>query len=143
MRRAILVVLAVSLLGADEQKADSKKDLEQLKGTWNVESITVDGAKKEDLTGGKFTFDGDKMMIKLGDMIHEGTFKLDASKEPKQIDVTPGDGPDKDKLLEGIYFLSKDELKLCIGHHSGDERPKDFESKEGSKGLLIVLKRDK
>jgi uncharacterized protein (TIGR03067 family) len=82
-------------------------------------------------------------VVRFHETEHKGTIKLDTDKKPKQIDVTPADGPEKDKVLEGIYTLDKDELKICIAHQAGKERPKEFESKDGSQHLLITLKRDK
>ena len=82
------------------------------------------------------------MHIQGKDKEHKGTFKLDASKKPKQIDITPTDGDEKDKVIHGIYSLEKDELKICIAR--GDkERPTEFESKEGSGHMLVTLKRAK
>jgi len=144
MRRVLFAALVVGLvIGADEKKDDSKKDLDRLKGKWTVASMELDGKAHEDAVGGKFSFDGDKMHLQIGDMEHSGTFKLDASKEPKQIDVTPADGPEKDQTLEGIYKLTDDELKICIAHASGTSRPKEFKSEEGSHILLFTLKREK
>jgi uncharacterized protein (TIGR03067 family) len=142
MRHTVfLAVIAILFVAADEKKSDDKKDLELLKGKWTLVSLQANGQTKEDASGGEFTFDGDKLHIKLNDQEHSGRFKLDASKKPKQIDVTPADGPEKDKLLEGIYSLSKNELKICIAHHAGPARPKEFTSTEGSDVMLLTLKR--
>jgi uncharacterized protein (TIGR03067 family) len=141
MRRALFVAMLVGLVaGADGKKDDAKADQERLKGTWTIVSIERDGKANENAVGGKVTFDGDTMTFKVKDNEHKGTFKLDPTKKPRQIDLTPGDGPEKDKVVEGIYSLKKDELKICIAH-PGNERPKDFESKEGSGHSLVTLKR--
>ena len=143
MRRVLLAALLVGLiLGADEKKG-GKKDLDLFKGGWTIASLVLDGKTNDDASGGKFTFDGENMVVQIEDKEHKATFKLDASKKPKQMDVTPSDGPEKDKVLEGIYALTDDELKICIAHHAGTERPKEFESKEGTGHLLVTLKRAK
>jgi uncharacterized protein (TIGR03067 family) len=51
------------------------------------------------------------MVIQLKDKEHKATFKLDQTKNPKEIDVTPSDGPEKDKVLQGVYSLTEDEPK--------------------------------
>ena len=144
MRRALFAALVIGLVvGTDEKKDDNKKDLDHLKGNWTIVSMELDGKTNEGAIDGKFSFDGENMRIQIKDMEHKGTFKLDTGKKPKQINVTPADGPEKDKVLEGIYELAKDELKICIGHDSEAARPKEFESKEGSHHLLVKLKREK
>jgi uncharacterized protein (TIGR03067 family) len=145
----LLQVLTVAALGlvlvaADDKKDDAKKDKEKLAGKWTIVSVTHDGkeddkAKEE----GTATFEGDELTIHLGGKDHKGTFKIDPDKKPKEIDITPGDGPEKDKVLQGIYSLDKDELKICITHDSAGSRPTELESKEGSKTLLIVFKKAK
>src|SRR2546421_4017851 len=144
MRRALFVVLVAGLVvGADKKNDDGKKDLDLFKGGWTIGTMVLNGKPHDDAVGGKFTFDGENMVIQIKDREHKGAFKLDAGKKPKQIDVTPSDGPEKDKVLEGIYQLERDELKICIAHAPGTDRPKEFESKEGSERLLLTLKRDK
>jgi uncharacterized protein (TIGR03067 family) len=143
MKRAVSVALLLALVaGADEKKSDAKKDKDLLKGTWVISSMERGGKPNEKSIGDKVTFDGDSLIVQGKDEEHKGTYKLDATKKPKQIDVTPGDGPEKDKVLRGIYSLEKDELKICIAHDE-QERPTAFESKEGSEVSLVTLKRDK
>jgi uncharacterized protein (TIGR03067 family) len=70
------------------------------------------------------------------------TFKLDPSKNPKQIDM---------KVVErsmdtfhGIYELAGDNLKLCC-FETNVERPTKFATDPAQKGtqFLFVLKRQK
>lgn len=144
MRRVLFTALVVGLVGGtDEKKDDNKKDLDHLKGNWTIVSMEIDGKNHEDGVDSKFSFDGENMHVRIKDMEHKAKFKLDTGTKPKQIDVTPADGPEKDKVLQGIYELAKDELTICIGHDSGTARPKEFESKEGSHHLLVKLKLEK
>ena len=73
-------------------------------------------------------------------MEHKGTFKIDPSKKPKQIDVTPGDGPETGKVLLGIYSPTKDELKISMARRK--ERPKSLDGKP-ARNFIMTLKRDK
>jgi uncharacterized protein (TIGR03067 family) len=69
-----------------------------------------------------------------------GTFTVNAAK--KTIERKDLEGSNKDKTFQGIYEIKADTLKTCWGE-AGKERPKTFESKEGSKRELDVLKRAK
>jgi uncharacterized protein (TIGR03067 family) len=71
----------------------------------------------------------------------EGTGKLDPSKKPKAADWTiTSEGDLKDRVALGIYDVTKDTWKHCFAL---DNRPEQFESKEGSKVTYAVLKRVK
>jgi len=120
------------------------KDKEKLQGTWTLTSIAYDG-KAIPLPAGKtvtLTFTGDKVAFKEdGDKAaQDGTFKLDASKNPKHIDLNKGGAAKEDD--KAIYSLDGDMLKICLGGKlSGDgkaERPAAFDS---PMTILMVFKR--
>lgn len=67
---------------------------------------------------------------------------LDPAKNPKEIDVTPGDGPEAGKVLKGVYSINKEELKICLAH-SGKDRPKTLEGKPDDGCFIVTLKRGK
>jgi uncharacterized protein (TIGR03067 family) len=142
MKHTLFVaMIAVFLVTADDKKPDGKKDLDLVKGKWTIVSVIEDGKTNEEESGGTITFAEDKMVLQVRDGEHTGTFKLDTGKKPKQIDVTPLDGPEKGKVMEGIYELTKDGLKICIADHAGTIRPTAFASKEDSGLVLLTLKR--
>jgi uncharacterized protein (TIGR03067 family) len=66
----------------------------------------------------------------------EGTFELDASKNPRQIDFVRGQA-----RRIGIYELDGDNLKLRFG--PADDRPKEFKTKPRTEHSLFALKRKK
>ena len=136
MKRLLPVLLVGLIMGADD-----KKELDQLKGTWTITAFEVGGEGPPEMKG-TFTFDGQKLRVKLNEMDHEATFKIDPGKKPKEIDVTPGDGPEAGKVLPGIYSISKDELKISLSHE-GKERPKSLEGKPEEGNFIMTLKRDK
>ena len=140
---AALLSMASSSLCAD----DAKKDSEGLQGTWEVVEFTADGKlyPEEIPKEIKLTFKGEKMLISGPGGIgkREYSFKLDPSKKPKAIDVTPLDGPFKDKTVPAIYELSGDELKFCMPNQETKDRPTEFKASEGSKLGLFVSKRSK
>jgi uncharacterized protein (TIGR03067 family) len=165
LKIALSLVLAVTLLGAGagvvsygiqagegtppkqeapgpvlKGKGKAKGDREKIQGTWVVESIKMGGKDlpEEQTRGFKMVFDGDKVSITLDGKVKEGTFKLDPSKKPKEIDVVIKDAP---KTGEGIYKLEGDKLTLCIDD-AGNQRPTEFASEEGTRHGLVVLKRE-
>ncbi|HEX5272859.1 MAG TPA: sigma-70 family RNA polymerase sigma factor [Gemmataceae bacterium] len=154
LRVALTALLVVGALGlgaggiayrsvaaekAEKAKADAaKEDLKQLQGTWVLVSMETGGKKAPegqvpDLT---FVVKDDKGTLKHGDAdAQEGPLKLDAAKDPKEIDMTVGKEP-----IKAIYKLEKDTLTVCTAH-SADERPGAFETKEGTKLAVLVFKR--
>jgi uncharacterized protein (TIGR03067 family) len=132
---ALLLPLALVSVAQGDDKADSA-DLE--KGTWKVTAMSQDGKDvtvdiaKLNLT---FTFKGDTLTIKSAGEMKEGTFKIDSSKTPKEIDLKM----DKDKPADkAIYEINKDTLKIAIGL---SDRPTDF--KGGPKMAVFTLERQK
>jgi uncharacterized protein (TIGR03067 family) len=140
----LLIATAGLLLAADApQKADVKKEVKQLQGTWQMVSHQVDGKPDEALKGAVRVVKGRRFTIRKGDkVLRAGRMKLDPSKEPKWIDVTFTRGPEKGKTRRGIYTLEGDTQKICYGELDG-KRPKEFVSKPGTGHRLVVFKRVK
>jgi uncharacterized protein (TIGR03067 family) len=133
-----LVVLAgASAWGGD----DTKKDQEQIQGTWEPTGLSFGGkafpTPAKNLPTRIFT--GDKLTTKdpgkKGEFaVEEATFKLDAAKDPKHIDITQKrDG----KTVRGIYLLEGDTLKIAY-HLGGEARPTKF---DGDGVFVETLKR--
>jgi uncharacterized protein (TIGR03067 family) len=142
-RYACLFGVTALLLVAADDKDDGKKELKRFAGTWKLESVEIDEGKmapemfkdwrlviKDD---GSFTFT-------IGDQVSKGTFKVDASKKPKTMDITYTEGPKE--TFVGIYELDGDTFKVCLDP-TGKNRPTKFESKKGSGYVLELLKREK
>jgi uncharacterized protein (TIGR03067 family) len=145
MRAKCLVVVAAALflVAADDA---AKKDLDNLQGIWESTSATFDGRDISDDAKFKMKFKGDTITITGNEEITKdyGAFKvkLDPSTTPKSMDLTVTAGDMKDSVLEGIYELKGDELKVCV-KIGARERPTKFESKEGSSTGYVVYKRFK
>jgi uncharacterized protein (TIGR03067 family) len=133
---ALLLPLALVSVALADDKAN-QADLE--KGTWKVtamneagKEITADMLAQVKLN---FTFKGDALTIKSANESKEGTFKIDSSKTPHEIDMKM----EKDKPADkGIYEINKDTLKIAIGV---PDRPADF--KVGAKVVVFTLERQK
>jgi len=122
---------------------EKKPDKEAIQGEWKVTDAKKNGQgppDKDEVIGQKLTFNGDK--LKFGPF--EGEWKLDPSKDPRQIDCTVLEGPEneKGKVSQGVYKLNGDKLTLHLSHPGG-ERPTGFESKEGENCILLTMERVK
>jgi len=111
-----------------------------IRGKWEVSAATFNGTaftgpKNRTLDFGEdevTTFDG-------GAPTGFVAYTLDATTDPKHIDLDSGAG---DKKALGIYTLDKDELRICYAE-PGAGRPARFDSKPGDRVFLLVLKRVK
>jgi uncharacterized protein (TIGR03067 family) len=136
----LTVVLVVAAPAPPEKE---KKDEEKIQGTWVVVSAEeggrVDADKAKDV---KLVFDGETVIVKDPRRDEKAKIKLDPAKKPKTIDITPEEKGAPAKVIQGIYELNGDELKLCFTKEGGT-RPTEFASKPGGDVSLIVLKREK
>ncbi len=142
-----ILVLALTLAGvvaSDPLFAWAADEKNPLAGTWSVVKSEEDGKPSVELVKAKLTFmDGDKLFIKELDKANplEVTFKLDAAKKPKHIDLTRTiDG--RAETATGIWELDGDKLKLCVAEPEVKERPTEFKSKS-RKVIYLELTRDK
>jgi uncharacterized protein (TIGR03067 family) len=139
----LLACPAAASLGAPAPQ--QKSDEELLEGTWQVTSILANGRKE---TGGPeriLTFKRGAITITLGSAgeVFTGKYTLNASKNPKEVDLVFDNGPDPGQAMKGIYTVTAKELTLCIGNRPRKDRPTKFESKPDSDVGLLTLQRKK
>jgi RNA polymerase sigma factor (sigma-70 family) len=123
-------------------KDEAPKDEEKIVGTWAYMSLVKGGQKapEEEVKEGKLIFAADgKLTAKLPQGEKGGTYKLGPAKKPKAITITTENGG----TFLGIYKLERDTLTVCLGDENANDRPTEFASKEGTKVVLLVLKRAK
>jgi uncharacterized protein (TIGR03067 family) len=128
-----------------DDKAALEKETKKFQGTWTLESSVTGGQEipRDQLKGFLVIYEGDKHTLKFGDKVFQvGTQKIDPSKSPKTIDVTMTEGPDKGKVMLGIYEIDGDTLKACFDPE-GKKRPTEFKSAPGSANFVNVHKRVK
>jgi uncharacterized protein (TIGR03067 family) len=153
MKIGCLLILAPGLLGVGDGPATddpSRGDLARLQGTWVTVSLVNDGKtpvdektppKKGPIT--KLVYEGNKWLVKVGDKtVATGTFKVDPTKSPKEIDIMDESGMTNARTKLAIYELDGDTYTYCIAP-AGKPRPTEFTSKAGSGHALIVSKREK
>ena len=147
MRCTILLLgMTGLLLAADPPLSEAnKKDLERLQGDWAAVSMMHDGHQLPDDDAQSLfrNVKGDQYTVFLfKKVIGKGTFKMDASKKPKTIDLQSASAAAKGQPILGIYDFDGDRWKICYAN-PGKERPTDFTVKEGSGHTLAVWEREK
>src|SRR5262249_24554123 len=116
----------------------AKTDRERMVGNWY---ITNEDSQRQ---GEMWVVTEDSILMHakhLGAIAHRYTHQLDASKDPKQIDITVTRVKGETVgVMKGIYVLDGDELRLCLGE-IGKDRPTAFPEKR-KPGELLVLQRE-
>jgi uncharacterized protein (TIGR03067 family) len=72
----------------------------------------------------------------------KGTWKFDATTNPKSMKITGIKGPNAGKTFPAIYELAADSLRVCYDL-SGKKLPTEFKTKIGTKLYLVTYKRKK
>jgi uncharacterized protein (TIGR03067 family) len=130
-----------AVLADDKTAAEAKK----LEGTWDIESIEIMG-KKIDAPKGKggsivFAKDMKVIMRDQGKEDKPGTYKIDAGKSPKTLDLIESKEGKAGEVMEAIYEVEGDNLKMGFsGEGPKGKRPSDF---KGEKVVIMHLKRQK
>ncbi len=138
---SLLAVAALSasltLLAPPGRSAQGQAGKYPLAGTWTTVTFTMNGKRvpEEQAKLLQFKFQEEKVTISMLGKNKDGTFKVDATKDPKQFDMAlEGEKPNP-----GIYRLETDKLTLCFSN--GGKRPTQFASEAGSGIVLLTLKR--
>lgn len=145
-RLAALCLLLFPLAAhAFQSAADRlKREEEKLAGTWRVVSVEAGGqaVPQNQFRGLKMTFNSGKFTAQsgAGDK-QEGTYKLDPSQGPKQIDIARKDGPKEGRDQLGIYSLVGNTLKICT-FGSAKSRPDSFDTRDRPAATLMTLRRE-
>lgn len=119
-------------------------DLAAMAGQWKVESVEAGGMPvvSEELQALVITIMGDHYSLMTPEGPDGGTLKLDETQKPKAMDATDTEGLEVGKVIKAIYELSGDTLRVCYAL-SGEERPKEFATKEDAPLLMIIYRREK
>jgi uncharacterized protein (TIGR03067 family) len=128
-----LLVCACSVVAAERLWADTKADVKELKpfqGNWQV--------WREEDNNGIAAASKNAMFIE-GDVLQflydkkradAARITIDATKDPKEIEIVYTQGSNIRKKRLGIYrFTSESQLEICWGKIDHDKRPKIFSGK--------------
>ena len=137
------LLATTSLMSSDNQNA-IEKDYALFNGVWAFDLVEVDGAKQPDVpfeTNRMIVVSAERRFIVVqGKKITRGSFTMDATKTPKQIDIIATNSQGKSLTTLAIYELEGDTYKVCSSFQS-NERPMEFLREPGSKTVFEVLKR--
>jgi uncharacterized protein (TIGR03067 family) len=137
-------VVAFFLAAAFPRAGTPTRDIEKMQGTWVILSVEMNGQKmgRKELQDapGELTLNGNHYLLKFGEIVNAGTFKLDSEKLPRTVNVIPGDGPNRGRLFPGIYTIEGDFMKTCFNVGGGD-RPTEFTTKDQPGWVVVEQKR--
>ena len=115
-------------------------------GTWQVESVEIDGNKLSDDQAKAFKVinepDGKWAIEQNGAVVARGTSKIDPAQKLKTVDLVQTEGDGKGQTILGIYELNGDTRKVCLAQ-AGKDRPTEFSAGAGSGHILAILKKVK
>jgi uncharacterized protein (TIGR03067 family) len=126
------------------KRVKAKDDRAKLEGTWKIVSWEEDGKAgfEEAARKAVLTVTGNRFTLRTPEETTEGSFKIDSTKKPEQIEVTSVKGRYRGKTLLGVYELRDHTCKVCFAP-PGKDRPKELSAKKGSGHILLVVKRGK
>lgn len=122
-------------------KETAADPLAPLQGTWEIVSVEKDGSAvpQDDIVGITVVISGSAYRLINKDNVSKGTFSLDASKDPKQMDVHHSDDNGAE-TMPAIYDATSDTLRVCYNPEGGT-RPTSFTTKSDSGFMSVVYKR--
>jgi len=126
-----------TLSGGDQSAAE---DIKKLQGAWEVAGGEINGSAfpESDIPTLTLTITDKSYEVERDGGTDRGSFSLDPSKQPKQMDISPNSG----NTLLAIYETTADGFRVCYAG-PGDDRPKSFATEPDSRRLVISYKRKK
>ena len=120
---AITLLVLLAFLGQGAAQDGVKKEIDKLSGRNKLVSVRAGSRMlpEELVTKERIVIKGDKFELETPSTKIKLTFKIDPSKNPKQIDFIADDMT----VLKCIYELSDNKLRIAKPY--GGDRPKDFD----------------
>jgi uncharacterized protein (TIGR03067 family) len=143
MRKLLPCIAVVLALGAaDAPKDEAKTAAKEIIGSWKGVSVETLGLKSDLITDWEIK-DTEIIFTFRGRPTGTYTYRLDAKKSPREIDLTPKDGG---QTRRGIWKVEKDKLTMCIVRsdvtNAGKrKRPRTFSSRARNDVEVLTLKR--
>jgi uncharacterized protein (TIGR03067 family) len=127
----------VGVDGVNSPDAAAKSELQQFQGAWQAVSIQhADGkqAAQDEVQSTRLVVKGNEFTLTGKNFSISGTFTIDATKVPKEIDVVLKPQEGRATKLLGIYQVRGSTRTSCFAI-PGEERPTQFSSQEGHFGF--------
>jgi uncharacterized protein (TIGR03067 family) len=133
-----LVVLCSSAAWGRDTKDNA------LEGAWVPSSAELGGKQFPDEVRKSIRLEvkGDQYTVTVGTQPDRGTCKLNPSANPKALDITGTEGPNKGRTILAIYERNGDTLRICYDL-SGKSRPAEFKTAAGTQLFLVEYKLQK
>lgn len=146
---ALVGLLATTAAAPQDEKpltAKTKAALPQLAGKWEVTKVG-DGDAKEELKGiaAYWAFNGAEVTFSYGDKSETlRVLDIDPTTDPKCIDLEERRKGRDPRVLEGVYRVDGDTLRLAFAVlKDGKSRPTGFDKPADPRTLVITFKRVK
>ena len=116
----------------------AKSDLDTMQGNWVPVELVVNGdaVGNEVIANIKLAIKGKDYSVHTGDSEDGGSFELNETPTPRQMDVKTKKGDS----VSAIYEFSGDMMRVCYVLNNG-ARPTEFKSTTGSDRIFAVYKR--
>lgn len=127
----------------NERHPATEREPGLFQGTWRAVAFEADGSPvaPQQYQDARLVIAGDRFTLwnPLPDAEQrvEGTFRVDPSKAPKELDLHLDGG----KTVREVYELEGDTLRVCYPVRGGD-RPTSLEAGPGSGLALVVYRRE-
>jgi uncharacterized protein (TIGR03067 family) len=138
--------LLATVLLAGFALADSpdavQEGLKEFQGSWTPESMEMNGKplSPERLAKTRLTIKGEHFTFETATDSHEGLYKIDPTKEPKELSIEVTRGDEKGKVYLVIYKFAGGKMIQCM-RLDNKSRPREFTGKAGSGNLYEVWRR--
>ncbi len=136
-----LVVIAMNASRADEEK--STADLKKFQGQWVLHALEINGkeAAPDQISNTVLSVEGDTYEVTVREKKLPCKIRLDASKDPKAIDMTFREQGNVDKTYKGIYRFKDDTFQVCRNIDASKPRPDQFGSWPDTGVFLVTWKK--
>jgi uncharacterized protein (TIGR03067 family) len=130
-----------TLAGGSTSSAD---DLKKLQGVWKISGGEANGTPfpTDDIPDITVTVKDGTYQVAAADNTDRGSFTVDESKSPKEMNIRPETGNDAGQTVRAIYEINGDTFRACYGKAGGD-RPSSFSTEPDSGRMMVIYKRTK
>ncbi len=116
MSMHLLVSLTLLLAAEVPNDAAVAEGLKPFQGTWTPVSMQQDGKflSPERLSKVRLSIKGEKFTFETANDSHDGLYKIDPTKNPKQLDIHVTRGDEQGKVYLVIYKFQDGQMIQCM-----------------------------